>query len=378
MKEIKDLLFVPQYEKEKLHPNFINIYNEELPYARDLIKEWANGFEDRDNKFAKEFQTTFNSSFWEIYLFAALKELGMQVNMEYDRPDFVVEGESGFVMEATIASHPKDGDPEWQKKYTKEDIKEWPIEKVVDNATLRLANAFMAKSKKYQDSYKELEHVKGKPYVIAIAPFDSPYTSDQRLQAIHRVLYGFDRHIAIDWDDQNRDILDTVYMEEIEKNADTGSKVPLGYFTNCEHAHVSAVVFSNTATFGKVRVMCEDPRITLVKHSRYNEFGTQTLEEVVEKQRYDEHLLDGLIVFHNPFANIPFNKEEFYHPVIAHSTVDDETNVNLNYFPHGHLFQRLIVVMNGPSPSSEELDEIRSELKDTVKIDQTIFPVYHK
>lgn len=112
LKELKDLLFVPQYEKGKLHPNFKFIHNEKSPFARDLIKEWANGFEDRDNKFVKEFQTTFNSSFWEIYLFAVLKELGIQVNMEYDRPDFVAEGESEFVIEATIASHPKGGDPE--------------------------------------------------------------------------------------------------------------------------------------------------------------------------------------------------------------------------------------------------------------------------
>lgn len=32
------------------------------------------GFEDRDGKFVKEFQTTFNSSFWELYLFACLRD----------------------------------------------------------------------------------------------------------------------------------------------------------------------------------------------------------------------------------------------------------------------------------------------------------------
>ncbi|MDQ0972382.1 hypothetical protein QFZ31_002260 [Neobacillus niacini] len=192
MKDIKDLLFNALYPEDKLNPNFLNITNEELPFARDLIKNWAEGFVDRDHKFVKEFQTTFNSSFWELYLFATLKELGFVVNY-YDRPDFVVEGDNGFLIEATIASHAKDETPEWQKNYSEEELNEWTKEKIVDNATLRLANAFIGKSRKYTYSYKKLPHVKGKPYVIAIAPFDSPYLFLQNHHAIQRVLYGFDR-----------------------------------------------------------------------------------------------------------------------------------------------------------------------------------------
>lgn len=33
-------------------------------------------------------------------------------------------------------------------------------------------------------------------------------------------------------------------------------------------------------------------------------------------------LLDGLVVFHSPFADTPFHIDEFFHPVIAHTTVD--------------------------------------------------------
>lgn len=376
LKEIKDLLFVPQYEKEKLHPNFINLYNEKLPYARDLIKEWANGFEDRDNKFAKEFQTTFNSSFWELYLFASLKELGLTVNMEYDRPDFVVEGENGFIIEATIASHAQNETPEWQKDHLEETFKEWPLEKIVDNATLRLANSFIAKSRMYKKSYNKLAHVKNKPYIIALAPFDSPYFFAQNHQAINRVLYGFDRYVAIDWDDENREVLDAIYLEEIEK--ETGSSVPLGYFTNSDYSHVSAVIFSSTATFGKVRVMSEDPRITLVNFRRYNENSTQPLEGVVEKSIYEEHLLDGLVVFHNPFADIPFEVEEFFHPVIAHSIMDVETKEFISDIPNGYLFQRSIQVIDFQNATPEKLAQIRSEINNEGEARQTLYPKVHK
>lgn len=376
MKEIKNLLFKPLYPENKLNPNYLNILKEELPYARNLLKQWANGFVDRDHKFVKEFQTTFNSSFWELYLFAALKELDFKVNMVYDRPDFVVEGKKGFVMEATIARHAENETPEWQKNYSEEDVAQWTKEKIVDNATLRLANAFIGKSRKYKESYQKLEHVKYKPYVIAIAPFDSPYFFLQNHQPIQRVLYGFDRFIAIDWNDQNSEILDAIFMEEIDKK--TGSKVPLGYFTNPDYSHVSAVIFSNVATFGKVRVMSDDPRITLVQYRKYNDFGTQALEGVEEKSFYNEQLLDGLVVFHNPYADVPFDIEEFLHPVIGHYGFDIQRKDFISDIPHGTLFQRNITVFNMPGASPAELAKIRSQLKNAGTPNQASFPKFHK
>jgi hypothetical protein len=375
MKYVKDILFKPLYPDEKLHPNYQYVLKEKLPYARDLIKKWAEGFVDRDHKFAKEFQTTFNSSFWELYLFAVMKELGFTVNMDYDRPDFVVEGENGFVMEATIASHAINQTPEWQKDYSEKDINEWTIDKIVDNATLRLANAFISKSRKYMESYHKLPHVKEKPYVIAIAPFDSPYFFLQNHHPIQRVLYGFDRFIAIDWDNNNREILDMVFMKEIEK--DTGAKVPLGYFTTPEHSHVSAVIYSNVATFSKVRVMCDDPRITLVQYLRYNDYGTQPIFGIVEKSSYYEHLLDGLVVFHNPYADVPFNIDEFFHPVIGHYGFDIETREFFSDIPHGTLIQRSVQIIDVKDATPEELAAIKAELNKEKKEITTYFPKFH-
>jgi hypothetical protein len=375
IKDIKDLLFTPMYPDNKLNPNFLAILKEELPFVRDLLKQWAYGFVDRDHKFVKEFQTTFNSSFWELYLFTALKNLELKVNMKYDRPDFVVEGDKGFVLEATIASHANTETPEWKKDYSEEEVSKWTKDKIVENATLRLANAFIGKSRKYKESYHKLEQVKDKPYVIAIAPFDSPYFFLQNHQPIQRVLYGFDRFIAIDWNNQNREVLDSIFMEEIEKKS--GSKVPLGYFTNPAHSHVSAVIFSNVATFSKVRVLSDDPRITLVKYKRYNDYGTQALEGVVEKSFYYEHLLDGMVVFHNPYADVPFDIEEFFHPVIGHYGFDRETQKFISDIPHGTLFQRNIFVLNTPGASPAELNAIREQLKSEGIQNKESFPKFH-
>ncbi len=73
-----------------------------------------------------------------------------------------------------------------------------------------------------------------------------------------RVLYSFDKFIYQDFPDRNeRVLLGCEYMEYITKP--NGSQIPLGYFSNPDMKEVSAVAFSNTATFGKVRALSNDP-----------------------------------------------------------------------------------------------------------------------
>lgn len=74
-------LFTLQVSEDKLHYNFKEILNEPQPYVGELLQSWTNGFFDRDNKFVKEFQTTFNSSFWELYLFS----LNFEFNWEFTK-----------------------------------------------------------------------------------------------------------------------------------------------------------------------------------------------------------------------------------------------------------------------------------------------------
>ena len=99
-------LVVPE---EQLHPNFRFLLVPGLSEpAREVISGWADGFVDRDQKFVREFQTTFNSSFWELYLFAAIKSLGWSCDFTHASPDFVAKSEDGhsLIAEAVIASNP--------------------------------------------------------------------------------------------------------------------------------------------------------------------------------------------------------------------------------------------------------------------------------
>jgi hypothetical protein len=97
-------LFTPAVDEVKLHKNFARTIGRTGGGVREVLKSWADGFTDRDGKFVREFQTTYNSSFWELYLYAVLKNLGIKVDFTFASPDFVAAAHP-FAIEATIAGH---------------------------------------------------------------------------------------------------------------------------------------------------------------------------------------------------------------------------------------------------------------------------------
>lgn len=73
-------LFAPIVPAELHHSNFKNFLTYYSKEIRDELQRWADGFVDRDGKFVKEFQTTFNSCFWELYLNAIFRSLRFQLD----------------------------------------------------------------------------------------------------------------------------------------------------------------------------------------------------------------------------------------------------------------------------------------------------------
>jgi hypothetical protein len=158
-------LFTPIVEDDLFHQHFKNILLEKDTHSMKVISDWAEGFVDRDGKFVKEFQTTFNSSFWELYLYAMLKELNYAVDLRYPSPDFVITNEKNKVcIEATTSSNALGFTPEWEGNI--KDIGEADKLKIIEHSSIRLANALISKSRKYEKSYQKLSHVKGKPFVL--------------------------------------------------------------------------------------------------------------------------------------------------------------------------------------------------------------------
>ena len=76
-------LFTPVVDVDKQHDIFKLLTNPALHAERKVITDWATGFTDRDNKFVKEFQTTFESSFLELYLHKILKEDNVDLDFSH-------------------------------------------------------------------------------------------------------------------------------------------------------------------------------------------------------------------------------------------------------------------------------------------------------
>ena len=97
-------LWTPIVPDDRQHNNFRGIVERGSQAGRDVISSWAEGFADRDGKFVQEFQTTFDSAFWELYLFACFRHLQLSPSADHHAPDFMLTiGSKDVAVEATVA-----------------------------------------------------------------------------------------------------------------------------------------------------------------------------------------------------------------------------------------------------------------------------------
>lgn len=304
-------LFTPIVSDDKLHPNFVNEMRPSRIGEREIIQGWAEGFPDRDGKFVKEFQTTFNSSFWELYLHGLFRAYGFEMDWSKASPDFNLVTNSGpVIVEAVTANAANGATPEWEKAapMTQDVIKKkfWPLNR---EAIIRLSNALSAKVRYYNKSYANLSHVKGKPFVIAIAPFEQPDFQFQYDRPIQALLY--DNYI--DEDAYNASPSDypngppSVELGTVEKN--NGASIELGVFCDDQWSEVSAVIFSCVATAGKAIALSNRPTLGFISSVWGGPNGPYP--KVVRAGTASEDISDGLQVFHNPHAKIPLDTSIF-------------------------------------------------------------------
>ncbi|MCF2908296.1 glycosaminoglycan attachment site [Pseudoalteromonas sp. DL2-H2.2] len=316
-------LFQPLVKEEDLHKNYTSIMRQSKEGDRQELLRWCEGFPDRDNKFVKEFQTTFNSSFWEIYLYALFREIGHSMEWSYSTPDFLVEHNSKkIVIEATIAAAASGKTPEWEK-----DLMESPPTKFKEmnmESIIRLSNSIISKYRKYKEKYSKLEHVKGNPFVIAVAPFEQPHFNLQCEVPIMALLYDF--YVDEDAYNDNPHLYPNgppgVNLGFVEK--DNGAEIQLGLFEDDQLSDISAIVLSTTATWGKVESMSGNSDIMRFVNTVW---WSEEEGSPITKQAAKENIRDGLFVFHNPYAKRPLDPEMYNHSGITQVFVDPETKI---------------------------------------------------
>lgn len=312
-------LFTPIVSEAEQHPNFRSVYQQGNEFNYDVVNDWASGFQDRDGKFVKEFQTTFDSSFWELYLFAVLKHFGLKVDFSVSSPDFFVTNDGGMNLEATVALHAQDAPPEYAPRKADDIPKD--LNELNRRTILRIRNSLDTKEKKYAKVYSPLAHVRNRPFVLGITAFDGPFARLACQRAIEAVLYGY----YVDEEKFLREggKLQGRLLQSVRK--DNLSDVSVGVFAEEKFAWLSAVVFSSCASWGKVRALSADPNPKIFFETvRLNSSGVVPHLVRARKAQYSESLLDGLRVYHNPSATHKLNVNTFRHPDVFQSYYSEE------------------------------------------------------
>jgi hypothetical protein len=267
-----------------------------------------------DANFVTDLQTNnFDSRLFELYLLACFREQGLVVRQDHVSPDFCIEkdGASCWIEAVTANSEaPRAGG-----------IGDWVHAPVDRNERLTGAPAErFAKTirGKLQRNYYKLDHVKRRPFALAIADFHESGSMVWSREALPTYLYGL--RADVEGAGAQRHAVGTPISNLTGKHG-----IPASLFRDPEFTHLSAVVFSNAATLAKFNRMgflagWRPPGLIMIRRGILFDRTPGALEPIdfelsVESSEYQslwpwgEAWCQELEVFHNPQAAnpIPFD-----------------------------------------------------------------------
>lgn len=312
-------IFKPTGPQDRLHPDFI-VLAESNGYspARDIIKEIAYTFEDPDGNYIQQFQTTgFDARLWELYLYAMLHELDFEIDRTYKAPDYVCSNCYGTVIiEATTANS--------GQQVEEAEVANLQGVELEDFVAIKFGSALYSK---LQKRYWERDHVKGHPFVIAVADFRRPQGLVFCAPYLMHYLYGLRENVG-----QNG-----ITFSSVTQHTYRDKTIPSGFFNLPDVENISAVLFSDGGTIAKFNRMGKiagfgDPSVVMARVGE--RFPTRECEapepfSVLVKEPYQETWAEGIWIFHNPNAKITLPRELF--PDAAHVYLENgEPNVYLS------------------------------------------------
>lgn len=254
-------LFQELNNKNQRHPNFTLLKEHiSLSSAKEVTKEISYHYKDIDGNFIDQFQSLngFDSRVWELFLFCFFREQFFSFKRNFNAPDYMTEKLNHEVaVEAVIVSRKTElGEISIQSP---EEIQK----KLSNDVPLLFGNALFDKMKK---KYWEKQHVKDKPFVIAIADFHDTMSMTWTSTALSDYLYGY--RYEHTFDDKGKLIVKPVKIGDYVK--ENGTSIPSGFFFLPDSENVSAVIFSSCGTLSKFNRMGKQaglgsPKVTLVR-----------------------------------------------------------------------------------------------------------------
>ena len=146
---------IKNLEDQKMHPKAYLLKNNfQFTSEKKMLLDWTDGLLDRDNKFIREFQETFHSSFWEIYLYKLFIEAGFELDQSHQMPDFIIKEPQEVYVEAVTANIRTGGTPEGERTIDDQlsmiipPYLQTDFYQVLNEGIIRSANAIKGKHKK--------------------------------------------------------------------------------------------------------------------------------------------------------------------------------------------------------------------------------------
>ena len=321
--------FKPVVKRSQLNKNFLKLAEKQgYSPARGIIEPMMNWYEDLDGNFIEQFQTTgFDARLWELYLYAVFVEVGFRIDSVNAVPDFICGGPTGeFSAEATTVNPTQDG-----KGYavpppaanTEEEFQRY----LKEYMPIKYSSTLTAKLKR---RYWEKPEVAGKPLLLAIMDFSSPASMMWTTTPLPLYLYGYDH----DWTHDNEHLIIT--PRKVKEHKWGKKRIPSGFFELPGSENISGVLFSNSGTISKFNRMgviagFGSNKIRIFREGTAYYHDANAAEPYpfrveVTGGKYIETWVEGINVYHNPNALIPFSDSML--PGAAHHRIGTDGQIN--------------------------------------------------
>lgn len=327
---------------DKIHPHFQRLNsNIGLSSAKESLKELSYHYNDVDGNFIDQFQSMngFDARLWELFLFSLFREQQFTFDRNHEAPDYFVEKMNQKVaIEAVTIGRSQESlkKVESFEPPSQEEV----LGKLENEMPLKFGSALFDKMKK---EYWKKEHIRGIPFIIAIADFHESMSMTWSSSAIERYLYGFKYEPHYDKDGNL--IVKPIKINSFKK--DNGTEIPAGFFFHPNSENVSAIIFSSSGTISKFNRMGKQAglgseKLTIrrvgVKHD-HNKNASKALPfNYIVSDDGNESWSEGVSIYHNPNAKIPLNPNLFDDNVAQHMLIDNLiTSVLPEFYPYSNI-----------------------------------------
>ena len=361
--------FVPIVSPEKLNPHFKSLVDAPSYHpTRNMLDQVYQGFEDPDGNFLQQFQTTgFDARFFELYLFAYFSNSGFEVDRTHQSPDFLVTRDGVTVSVEATTVNPSQGnlfageslpsrlDPSELASFQEEEL---PI---------RFGSPLFSK---LRNKYWELEHSKGRPFVLAIQAFFNEESLTLADSALTQYLYG--HRMSAGWTPAGNLVLNT---DIVESHTYGDKTIPSNFFEQPDTEYVSAVVFTNSGTHAKFTRMGYQQGFGIDHFDVFREGYCYNPDPDAMDPTYFEYNLaapplveswgQGLVVNHNP--NALFSLPKGYFPDALEGYIEDgKYRAEL---PYWHPFSSRTRIRHFADPQDRPLQAPRVHVGAITKIE---------